>query len=106
MRDSLRLAWMATSSVRRSIMSTLRDKGDWRSSLHPPTAIEEYDDTADQQDEEDSSYHKAHRQRGTRLVVVTAAPRATDAANRITVTDRRSSIRCGHRRPGGFEARR
>jgi hypothetical protein len=87
-------------------MSTLRDKGDWRSSLHPPTAIEEYDDTADQQDEEDRSHHKAHRQRGARLVVVIAFPGATDAANRITVTYRRSSTRCGHRRPGNFDVRR
>ena len=105
MRDSLRLAWMATSSVCRSSTPTLRDKGDWRSSLHPPTAIEEYDDTADQQDEEDRSHHKAHRQRGARLVVVIAAPRATDVANRITISNRCRSTRSGHRRPCDVDAR-
>ena len=106
MRDSLRVARMATSSVCRSNTPTLRDQGDWCSSLHPPTATEEYDDAADQQDEEDSGYHKAHRQRGTRLVVVIATPRATVAANRITTSDRRSSTRCGHRRPCDFDVRR
>ena len=106
MRDSLRLAWMATASARRSNVSTRRDKGDWRSSLHPPTATEEYDDAADHQDEADYGYHETHRQRGTRLVVVITFPGATETANRITVTDRRSSTGCGHRRPGNFDVRR